>query len=119
MLNMFSKLCLDIPEHRSFAGDIIEELTATQRQLVSVKTFRNFPNCSNHLRKHRVCCALLVLDTFVSEVSAICGIVVSTGLQNVMASVLFGLEDEKQCVEIRSTKCVDFLHITLGVFLSS
>ena len=80
MLNMFSTLHLDIAEHCSFADDIIEELMAMQHHLVAVKTFRNFPNCSNHLRKHRVCCALLVLDAFVSEVGAIRGIVVLTGM---------------------------------------
>lgn len=68
MLNIFSKLHHDVPEHCAFANMMIEELMATQRHLVAVKTYRNFPNCSSHLRKHRVCCALLVLDVFVTEV---------------------------------------------------
>jgi len=68
MLNMFSKLHHHVPEHCAFANMMIDELMATQRHLVAVKTYRNFPNCSSHLRKHRVCCALLVLDVFVVEV---------------------------------------------------
>ncbi|KAI0221146.1 putative methyltransferase TARBP1 [Lamellibrachia satsuma] len=68
MLNMFSKLRLNVPEHCTFAAIMIEELMATQRHLVAVKTYKNFPNCPSHLRKHRVCCALLILDVFVSEV---------------------------------------------------
>ena len=64
MLSFLSQLLPSSAEHRIFAAEILSVLFTKHRQLQKLLSYRNFPNSLPHRQKHRIVCAVLVLEPF-------------------------------------------------------